>query len=227
MDFNKLKLIDLTYSLSEEISNWNGNCGFQHHLHQDYQHCAGDTKFRVHKINMNAGIGTHMDAPAHCIPGGKSIADIALENLFVPCVVIDIPVSAPDDYKLSSQDIVNFEKTHTQIAKNSLVIVRTGWGKYWNNPAKYRNDLIFPTLSAAAAEMLLERDVAGIGIDTLSPDNINSDFPVHKIMLGAGKYIIENIANAQLLPASGFLICALPIKIKDGTEAPMRLVGIL
>lgn len=227
MNLNKIKLIDLTHTLSEEIPTWGGHCGFHHQISSDYNDSTTDTKFRVHKIEMQAGIGTHMDAPAHCFAGGNSIADINLEQLFVPCIVIDIPVHASDDYELMPEDIIQYEKNITKIEKNTFVIVRTGWGKYWNNPGKYRNELNFPTISKAAARMLIEKNVVGIGIDTLSPDNQKNDFSVHNTVLGAGKYIIENIANADLLPAHGSMICAMPIKIKDGTEAPIRLVGII
>lgn len=97
MNLNKTKLIDLTYTLSKEIPHWSGHCGFQQQIISDYNGSAEDTKFRVHKLEMHAGIGTHIDAPAHCFVGGKSIAEISLEELFVPCVVIDIPANAPDD----------------------------------------------------------------------------------------------------------------------------------
>jgi kynurenine formamidase len=227
MNLNNIKLIDLTHPLSAETPHWSGNCGFQKKICSDYADWASETKFRVHQIEMYAGIGTHMDAPLHCFEHGKSIADIELEKLFVPCVVIDIPANASENYRLQPEDIINFEKTKTKIEKNTFVIVRTGWGKHWHNPSKYRNELIFPSVAATAAELLLEKDIVGIGIDTLSPDIPQHDYPVHNIMLGAGKYIIENIANAHLLPAYGSTICALPIKIKDGTEAPIRLVGII
>lgn len=227
MNLNKIKLIDLTYTLSAKIPHWSGHCGFHHQINSDYNDSTTDTKFKVHKIEMYAGIGTHMDAPVHCFADGNSIADISLEQLLVPCVVIDIPDNAPEDYALLPEDIINFEKNIKKIGKNTFVIIRTGWGKHWNNPGKYRNALNFPTISSVAARMLIERDVVGIGIDTLSPDSPKNDFPVHKLVLGAGKYIIENIANADLLPAHGSIICAMPIKIKDGTEAPIRLFGIV
>lgn len=226
MDLNKIKLIDLTHTLTPEVPSWSGHCGFHHQINSDNDDSTTDTKFRTYTVEMQAGIGTHMDAPSHCFMNGKSIADINLEQLFVPCIVIDIPDHAPDDYELTLENITDFERNITKIDKNTFIIVRTGWGTYWNNPKKYRNELNFPTISSEAANLLVERNIVGIGIDTLSPDSPKSDFPVHKTILGAGKYIIENIANAHLLPAYGSIICAMPIKIKDGTEAPIRLVGI-
>lgn len=67
----------------------------------------------------------------------------------------------------------------------------------------------------------------GLGIDTLSPDRPNEGYPVHRTLLSAGKYIIENIANSEQLPPTGSFVLALPLKIRQATEAPMRLIGLL
>lgn len=222
-----LRFIDLTHTLTGHVPSWDGQCGFYSHIVSDYKNCATETKFRVHKLELFAGIGTHIDAPRHCFSTGKAIADIPLDQLFVPCVVIDIPINSPENYRLSPQDILDFEKTKVVISKGAFVMVRTGWGNYWNDPVKYRNGLTFPTISREAAQLLLERDIAGVGIDTLSPDIPSNDFPVHNLILGAGKYIVENVANIHLMPSYGGFACIMPIKISNGTEAPIRLVGIV
>jgi kynurenine formamidase len=106
-------------------------------------------------------------------------------------------------------------------------MVKTGWSKFWNEPSKYHNNHVFPSVSAAAAELLVERGVSAIGIDTLSPDRPEDGFKVHKAFLGADKIIIENIANLDSMPPTGSFCLVLPIKIKDATEAPVRLVGLI
>jgi kynurenine formamidase len=176
---------------------------------------------------MHAGIGTHMDAPSHCIPGGIGIDQIPLEQLLVPCVVIDVSAQAFDQYQVSVDEILAFEQRHGKIPEHALVIFYTGWEKFWHDPEKYRNDYHFPCLSKEVAQWLLDRNVAGMGIDTLSPDRPETGFWVHQLLLGAGKYIIENVANAKSVPATGAYSLALPIKAKDATEAPMRLVAII
>ncbi|PHQ80931.1 MAG: cyclase [Coxiella sp. (in: Bacteria)] len=226
LDLSTATLIDLTHALSPDIPHWEAGCGFNHTTVHDYEDSTGDVKFRVQKIESYCGIGTHMDAPAHCIPDARTIADIPLKNLITPCVMIDVADKAGEHYLVSCDDIIQFESTHGRINKDTLVIFHTGWSQYWNEPQKYRNDLVFPTLSNPAAELLLERQVTGMGIDTLSPDSPTSGFPVHKTLLGADKFIIENVANAHLLPPVGAYILALPLKIQNGTEAPIRLVGI-
>jgi kynurenine formamidase len=221
------KIIDLTHVLDSTIPTWNGGCGFNHDAHIDYADCEGEDKFRVMKIKMHAGIGTHMDAPSHCIPGGRFIHDFDVNNLIMPCVVIDISDQCHERYSLSAQDIADFESKYGKIASGSCVFVKTGWSKFWNIPSKYHNNHVFPSVSSKAASLLLERAVSAIGIDTLSPDRPEDGFKVHKTFLGADKIIIENVANLDNMPPSGGFVMVLPIKINDGTEAPVRLVGLI
>lgn len=221
------KIIDLTHTLHETIPCWDGGCGFKHTCEVDYSECETPTKFKIHSVNMASGIGTHMDAPAHCIEGGLPIDQLPLEQLLCPAVVIDISSHVYENFLLQPGDILAFEKTHGIIRPKDFVLIRTGWEKHWERPERYRNNLIFPAVSSEAAELLLQRKIAGLGIDTLSPDRPKSGYPVHQILLSAGKYIVENAASLDLLPPRGSFILTLPIKIKDGTEAPVRLIAFL
>ena len=219
------KIIDLTHPLSSDIPTWDGSCGFEHHLQHDYQQ-SSTTSFRTHKVRMVEGIGTHIDAPAHCIPGGKTIDELNLNDLLAPCLVIDVSAKVHERYSVSVADIEEFEEKHGLIKTGSFIIIQTGWERFWGEPEKYRNNLVFPCVSNAAAHFLLKRNIAGLGIDTLSPDRPEEDYPVHAALLGAGKYIVENIANSAKLPPVGCYSLALPINIKGGTEAPVRLIAM-
>src|SRR5439155_8619307 len=123
------------------------------------------------------GIGTHMEAPAHCIPGGLTIEDITLKQLITPCIVIDVSEKSNEKYSVTCDDIYNFENKYGTIFKDTFVIIHTGWERFWTHPERYRNNLLFPSLSKEAAKLLLERDIAGLGIDTLSPDREEDGFP--------------------------------------------------
>ncbi|KTC84049.1 cyclase family protein [Legionella brunensis] len=219
-------ILDLTHTLSSSIPSWEGTCGFQHQNIQDYESDAA-VSFRVQRLTMDAGIGTHLDAPAHCIKGGKTIAELHLNELIAPCVVIDVSKAITTDYKVDTKDILDFEATNGKINRGSFVIVRTGWEQYWGQPEKYHNNHMFPCLGLDAAELLLQREVVGLGIDTLSPDRPNVGYLVHQAFLGAGKYIVENVANAVLLPPIGSYILILPLKIAEATEAPVRLIALV
>ncbi|MEO8401332.1 MAG: cyclase family protein [Gammaproteobacteria bacterium] len=224
--FSDYNLIDLTHTLNSSAPTWSGNCGFNHKVIVDYPEAC-----RVQSIDMNAGTGTHIDAPSHFIPGAKSAADIPLDDLIVPVYVIDVSARAHADYYITPDDIYAFEKQHGKISAKSLVVGYTGWDQYWHDAKKFRNpddtgQMHFPGFSKNSAELLLERGIAGLGIDSLSPDCLDLNFPVHYAILGAGKYIVENLAHCKLLPPVGAYTIILPIKTQDGTEAVARAIGL-
>lgn len=221
------KIIDLTHTLTSDIPTWDDGCGFQHKTVIDYGSDTSTTQFRVQKLMMKAGIGTHIDAPNHCIAGANSVAEIDLMQLIAPCVVINVAAKAHANFSLSVADLVEFELQHGQIPANSFVIVYTGWDKYWHLPEQYKNNYAFPSVTAEAANLLVSRNIVGLGIDTLSPDRPDSGFIVHQILLSAGKYIVENVAHASKLSATGAYSFALPIKAAQVTEAPLRLIALL
>lgn len=226
IDLKDFTFLDLTHPLSSAIPSWSGNCGFQHMVRDDYD-LSSPVKFRTFDIEMQAGMGTHMDAPAHCILGGRCISDLNLRELISPCVMMNMSNQVHERYSLSVQDIEVFEARYGTIPPGCFVIVYTGWEQYWDTPEKYRNNHVFPSVSKEATQVLLERQIVGLGIDTLSPDRPEDGFPVHQLILQADRYIIENIANSLNLPPIGSYTLAMPLKIQNGTEAPMRLLGFL
>lgn len=226
--FTDAQLVDLTHLLSEKVPTWGGGCGFHYEIDATYDHGG----YRGLNYEMVANAGTHMDAPSHFIAGGKHISEIPLEYLIVPLCVIDLSDRKDPDLKVSAEDILAYETANGKIAAGSLVATYTGWSQFFTDPKKYRNadqtgDLHFPTYSVEAARLLLERDVAGIGIDTLSPDAPNIGFPVHHLILGAGKYIVENLSSLEKMPAKGGYAMILPLRIEEGSESPVRAVGII
>ncbi len=223
----EFKIIDLTHSLSSEIPTWDGGCGFELSIDGDYKDGTPPDTFRTQKIKCGAGIGTHMDAPAHVVEGGRTIDKLVMEQLVTDCVVIDVSSEANADYVIMPEIIEKFEKEHGEIQPNTFVIFYTGWDANWNDREKYINSHNFPSVDLSTAEFLLKRNIAGLGIDTLSADTGKNGFPVHRAILGADKYLVENIANAKELPAVGVKSLVLPIKVKDGTEAPIRLIALI
>ena len=222
-----MKYIDLTHILSSEIPSWDGDCGFTLSVDTDYKDCTPPNLFQTQQVQMRGGMGTHMDSPSHCIEGARTIEKLNLEELIADCVVIDVSREVDEMYIILPKIVEQFESTHGKIKPNTFVIFHTGWDTRWETPEKYRNSHKFPSVHEETAKMLLERDIVGLGIDTLSADTGMEGFPVHRAILGAGKYLVENIANAKALPPIGAKSFVLPIKIKDGTEAPIRLIAIV
>lgn len=222
------KIVDLTHTLSTTSPSWDLDCGFSHTTTLNYDDCTAEVKFKVQEIRTPAGIGTHIDAPAHCIKDALHVAELDLikHHLITECIVIDVSPQSDENYTITRKDVVAFEKKYGKISEHAFIIFYTGWEKYWNNAKQYQNNLIFPCLSEETGQLLLERNIAGIGIDTLSPDRPDNHYIVHQLMLQNNKYIVENVANATELPPTGAYSMVLPMKIAEATEAPIRLLGL-
>ena len=183
--------------------------------------------------------GTHLDAPIHFSAGGASTEKIALENLIGPAYVIDVSEKAANDrnYRLSAEDVRDFEAEYGQIAAGSIVLMRTDWSERWPDALAYLGDdtpgdaskLQFPGFGADATTFLAEqRKVALLGIDTASIDYGKSqDFIAHRIGAAQGVANLENLTNLKQLPATGSIILALPMKIEGGSGGPVRVVALV
>ena len=220
-------LIDLTHTLTPAIAGYDPGPCFALQTKCDYKDCTPPNVFRVQKIECMACAGTHMDAPSHAIEGGQTIEALDLKDLITNYVVIFNNTEPDENFQFMPDSIIQFEKEHGTITPDTFVIFHSGWDRRWKTPEKYRNDLKFPSVHVDTAKLLMERNISGIGIDTLSADSGGVDFPVHRVILGAGKYLVENIANAKELPPAGEKIMIMPMKIEGGTEAPIRLVALV
>lgn len=224
------QVVDLSHPMWPEMPFWPGGVPFQMDRLVDYS-----DGYRLHQFHMGENTGTHVDAPSHFIEGNLSIDEIPLNKLIVPAVVIDVQdrVALNADYQLSREDILIWEQVHGKIKKGTLVILNTGWYKRFSDPEKYINmdgnkQMHFPGFSPDAARLLTDRDVAGIGIDTLSLDyGLSVSFETHTIMLKDNRYQIENMNNLDLLPATGSVVVVGVLPVKGGSQAQARILGLL
>ena len=211
-------LIDLTHPLNESIPTWDGSEGFR--LKEEEQ------------IRLLTNSGTHIDAPSYFAEKKASVDQLPLSHLFVPACLIDVSSHAKGDTRIGREEIEAYEKEHGQIPEKSVVVFFTGWSRLWSVPEEYRNPdksgtLRLPTLSLSAIELLLQRDIAAVAIDTLALEPLDSDYSCHRMLMDEGIYIIENIANAHRLPPKGAYLIALPLKIEGGVEAPARVIALI
>lgn len=202
---------------------------------EDYVTVENDG-FYIQRWTYTEHAGTHVDAPAHFIAGGETIDNYSAELLLSPAVVIDISAKAEQDADatLDVEDIEAWESEHGEIPAGALVFLYSGWESRWDDPEAFRNAdadgvMHFPGFSAEAATFLVEeRDIHGIGVDTLSLDNgPSTSFDVHLTILGAGKYGIEGVANlATIKDAPGVLVVAGVPRWEEGSGGPCRLLAL-
>jgi len=183
--------------------------------------------------------GTHLDAPVHFAKGKWTAADIPVERLVGPAVVIDVRAKAEKDadYRLALADVEQYEKAHGRIPDAAIVVLRTGWEERYPDRKRYLGDdtpgdasnLHFPSYGAEAARFLIEeRGAYALGVDTASIDyGASSDFPVHRIAGEANVVGLENLTHLSDVPARGAWIAALPMKIANGSGGPVRVVAFV
>jgi kynurenine formamidase len=190
--------------------------------------------FYAQKWTFGEHSGTHMDAPGHFALGGRLSPDITPQELIVPIVVIDISARAAQnpDATVTVDDVRGFERRHGRIPDGALVCMNSGWAAKVGDPVAFKGgesfpNYHFPGFGLDAAMWLVEnRDVTGIGVDTLSLDPGNSTtFPVHGNFLRTDRYGLENLANLDKIPARGALAYVGLIPWEEGSGGPARVIA--
>jgi kynurenine formamidase len=233
-------LVDLTHAFDAETVYWPTEEGFV--LERG---SAGVTQagyyYEAHRFRAAEHGGTHLDAPIHFAKGQATADEVPLERLFASAVVVDVSAACArdPDYAVSVADLEAFEAAQGRIPEGSIVLLRTGWGRYWPDRARYLGTaergsaavakLHFPGLGAEAARWLAaERRIGAVGIDTASIDpGVSRTFEAHRALFERDVPAIENLAQLELLPPRGFEVAALPMKIAGGSGAPLRAVAIV
>jgi len=191
------RFIDLSYTFEDKMLAFPGDS--EPRLYQsEYIADVGYNKFH---LETGLHIGTHMDAPFHIIEGGKFISDLPVDALTGRGHLIDAVGQSP----VSAEALDG-----RSLAKGDVVVVMTGHSKTFRTPEFYEG---YPEISEEFAEKVVEAGVAIIGLDTPSPDR--EPYAVHKILLGNGVIIIENLTNLEaLVGIDDFRVYAFPPKLR-------------
>ncbi len=231
------KVVDMTYPFNESTHHWPTARGFK--LEKHTEGVTDGHWYAAYDYSSAEHLGTHMDAPFHFAKGKWKADQVPLSKTIGPAIVVDVSgkAKASADYRLQVTDLQTWEKRHGRIAPGAIVLLYTGWGKFWNDRKRYfgsdkpgdAENLRFPGYSKEAAEFLVkQRQIAAAGIDTASMDyGASRDFIVHQIFGNANVPTFENVANLDKLPPKGATVYAAPMKIEGGTGAPLRIFAIL
>jgi kynurenine formamidase len=228
----KTRVIDLSYAINDKLVPWPGDTRW---FEAEVNATVEKNGYFTRSFWMLEHYGTHLDAPIHFPPGKMTVDEIPARKLFGPAVVLDVRAeSAKDaDYQVSRALVEEWEKRHGLIPEGAIVLLRTGWASRWPDVQRYRNQdaqgrMHFPGYSVNAAKLLIERKVSGLGCDTLSADyGASEDFAVHRAVLGAGLYQLENLADLSALPETGAFLVVAPIKLEGGSGGAVRVFALL
>lgn len=234
-----LRWIDLTYTFDNTTLYWPNNLnGFQHSTDAEGQTPLG-YYYSSYSICTPEHGGTHLDAPIHFAAGRLTADQLPLSSLTGAAVVVDVSARAlaDRDYLISVADIEAWEKEHGMLPDQTIVLFRTGYGKFYPDRGKYFGspkvgleaipELHFPGIDPVAAQWLVDkRKVKAVGLDTPSIDfGQSKDFKTHQVLMGANCPAFENVANLDQLPAKGIYVVALPMKIGKGSGGPLRIIA--
>lgn len=239
-DFANGRWIDLTHEFSDETIYWptadqfEKTTVFQGHTEAGFFYTAYNYSGAEHG-------GTHVDAPIHFYENRNTVDQIPIEQLVGPAVVIRVAEKAKinRNYQFSVQDILDWEKQHGAIEDGSILLIDTGSAKLWPDRGKYMGTdkrgaeavkhLKFPGIHPEAAKFIVtQRTVKAVGLDTPSIDYGGSTlYETHQILFEKNIPGFENVANLDKLPVKGATVIALPMKIKGGSGAPLRMVAYI
>jgi kynurenine formamidase len=192
--------------------------------------------FAANEVTFDEHTGTHLDAPSHFVAGGVSGDRLPASQLIAPLAVIGIAGRAAKnpDALVSVDDLLAWEKRHGRLPAGVVVAMDAGWDARAGSPDTFLNRdakgvMHTPGFSEEAARFLVEqRDIGGIGVDTLSLDaGAAVKFVAHLAILGAGKYGVELMANLGRVPPAGATVFIGAMKHEGATGGPARVIAVV
>lgn len=240
-----IKVVDLTQILSEDTPVLV--------LPPQFGQCAAFSRQEISRYdergvawywsNFTVGehTGTHFDAPVHWVSGAglpeNSVDKVPVRDFIAPAVVLDFSreATANPDFLLSVPHIESWESKHGRIPPRSWILFRTDWSKREAQSYTNRREdgAHTPGPSAEAVRFLIEkRDALGFGVETISTDAgqahlLDPPYPAHSLFHGAGRYGLQCLQNLDQLPPTGVVILAAPLKIRDGSGSPLRVLALV
>ena len=239
-EFPTGKIIDLSHPFDAQTIYWPTEEGFKLEKEQDGVTDKG-YYYASNKFAAPEHGGTHIDAPRHFANGAKTVDQIPLEQLMGNAILVDVTRQCETnrDYLISVDDFNGWEKQYGPIPTGAIVLLRTGFARYWPDRIKYMGTdergaaavakLHFPGLSPEAARWLTNnRSIKAIGLDTPSIDyGQSTNFESHQVLFAKNIPAFENVGDMSALPAEGFFVIAMPMKTAGGSGGPLRIAAIL
>lgn len=257
-----VRVVDLSVLVSEALpASWPGHMPFTHknwNWFSEVDHQIDAVRsvgpYSTNFFLMDEHCGTHMDGPTHFIPppdsglahaaplGNITGDKVDLEQLWGSAVVVDVtslsgagtPGTSPI---VRPEQILDWESRHGQLQPGTIVLLHSGWDRYYVRGAeatKFVEDPLvshtgpgWPAPEVDAMTLLYERGVRTVGTDSPSMGSSHDGAPVHQYALARGMIFIEMLTNLQELPARGAHFVFLPMKLAGSTGGPGRAVALL
>lgn len=178
-------------------------------------------------IGMSAHMGSHVDSPLHCLPGGHTIGETPLENLVGEAVLLDLTHKEAN----SAIDAGDLRGFYELIGPGDIAVLYTGW-----SDRTFGKDEFFtqsPYLTPEGARWLADRKVKAVGFDFVQEyharfaDFTPADFTAHRVLMESGVTLLEGMTNLVSVGSKRFLLVAAPLKLMDTEAAPARFLALM
>lgn len=241
----RIRVVDLTQTLSPDmpvivLPPEFGQCA-PFRMEEISRYDARGAAWYWNNITVGEHAGTHFDAPVHWVTGrdlpNNAVDTIPPGDLIGPACVIDCSTeaAADPDFVLDIAHVLAWEARHGNIPPRHWVLLRTDWwrkspGADYLNLAEDGPHSPGPT--AEVMRFLVEqRDVIGFGTETIGTDagqagHFTPPYPAHHYLHGAGRYGLQCLCNLDQLPATGAMVLAAPLKIRNGSGSPLRVLAL-
>lgn len=204
-------IYDISVPISPELPIWPGDPPVQV---TQIQHLDRGDPMTLSRLQMGAHTGTHVDAPAHFVAGGRTVEALDIEVLVGPVLVVGVPDAGP----ITAQVLDRLDIP----AGTRRILFRTSNSNLWaRGETQFRRD--FVGITAEGAQWLVDRGVQLVGIDYLSVSPYDDPIPPHQILLRAGVIALEGINLEAVAPGAYNLVC-LPLRIHGAEGAPARAI---
>ncbi|WP_299522608.1 cyclase family protein [uncultured Methanobrevibacter sp.] len=202
-----MEYIDLTHKIENNLQEYPGDPK----TNLEYFKKADENdSCTLLKLETGLHTGTHMDSPFHYIPNGKKISQLPLENFIGKASV---------NYVKSKSKEILVKNCNLKNTTEKIAIIITGWGKYYGSDKYFYNN---PYISNELAELIIEKNIKGIAIDTCSVDKYGEN-TIHKKLLKNNIWIVENIKNSNKINKNSYDSIFIPLNI-DAEASPIRAI---
>jgi kynurenine formamidase len=202
-------------------------------------------------LALGTHVGTHIDALCHFSCGGKlyggddaagvqsyggglrqhsidTVAPILRRGVLLDIATIAGVEVLPADFEITP---AHLDAARVEIRPGDVVLLRTGWARYFRDPGKFISQVHGPGPALAGAQWLSSRGVFAAGSDTVAFERVpDIAMPVHvHLLVEKGIHIIEclNLDELASTRVTEFLFVALPLKLEGATASPIRPIALV
>lgn len=174
--------------------------------------------YQVQHLTLTSHTGTHLDAPAHLIPGGMTLDRFPVSHFQGQALVVECR-------QVQGEILLAHLEPLARLQGAEFILLRTGWDRYWGQERYFTG---YPVLSHDAAALLASLPLKGIGVDAISLDSPDATLlPNHHAFLAQDMVIIENLTHLDAIPDQACQLYCLPLAIAAADGAPARVIACL